>query len=113
MSEITYKSGWMKNPEGDKFAPITTTDQVITKDGKVLGTELDDMNTSLEKLETTITSIDDIMNVTESGHLVDALAVKEMLLSGNGNISVSSITIGGGKLIWNAETASIDVIPVE
>ena len=40
MSEITYKTGWIKDSEGNKFAPITTTDQVITKDGTDLGTEL-------------------------------------------------------------------------
>lgn len=43
MAEITYDSGWLKNPAGDKFAPITTTDQVITKDGNALGTELNDL----------------------------------------------------------------------
>lgn len=50
MSEIKYKTGWIKDPEGNKFAPITTTDQVITSDGADLASEINNMKNDVTTL---------------------------------------------------------------
>lgn len=50
MSEIKYKTGWIKDPEGNKFAPITTTDQVITSDGADLASEINNIKNDVTTL---------------------------------------------------------------
>lgn len=54
MSEITYKTGWIKDSEGNKFAPITTTDQVITSDGADLASEINNIKNDVTTLNSKI-----------------------------------------------------------
>lgn len=49
MSEtISFKTGWLKDPaDNQKFAPKTTTNQVLTGDGKRLTTELENIHNEI------------------------------------------------------------------
>lgn len=55
MSEISYNSGWIKDENGDKFAPVTTSNQVITLDG-LLTDKLTLLDSAIESVKSAIDS---------------------------------------------------------
>lgn len=69
MSDINFKVGWLKDPaDNQKFAPKTTTNQVLTGDGKRLTDELANIkaeaDTKLDEAKTFATS--EVVNLSQS-----------------------------------------------
>ena len=62
MSNINFKEGWLKEPKyGEKFAPKTTTNQVLTGDGERLTDELANIKADVStRYETTVKAIDEL-----------------------------------------------------
>ncbi len=82
----TVTTGWLKDKNGDKFAPKTLSSQVATSDGTTLNTKLDDIQTQLDGKQPTITGA--ATTITS-----DNLTTGKVLISdSNGKVAVSDIT---------------------
>lgn len=100
MSEIILKTGWLKDPaDNQKFAPKTTTNQVLTRDGNRLTDALNniqtDMNTHKTKGAIHVGDLDrenwnNAYTHSESGHApIDSdETVKQVDVVDNANIPV-------------------------
>ena len=83
----TVKAGWLKDSQGNKFAPKTMSSQVITDDGVVLE---DKINEDLANLETSVkeytdTKVADLVNSAPEtldtlGELAVAMAENESII---------------------------------
>lgn len=57
MSDINFKTGWLKDPaDNQKFAPKTTTNQVLTGAGERLTDELANIKTDVNDLSTSVSN---------------------------------------------------------
>lgn len=67
MSNINFKTGWLKDPkDGEKFAPKTTTNQVLTGDGERLTDELATIKTDISaKYDEVQSELDTKLNIED------------------------------------------------
>lgn len=90
MSNINFKTGWLKDPkDGEKFAPKTTTNQVLTGAGERLTDELANIKTDINDLSTSVstnyeTKVDASNKYIESKAYTDSEVAKKAALGADG-----------------------------
>lgn len=88
MAKITYNYGWLKDKLGNKFAPKTTTKQVLTVDNEPLSDVLEEIETGKVALPI---NEDETVNNGEQGQF----------LTSNGDGTTSWTTIANGsEVAW-------------
>lgn len=88
----TVKAGWLKDKDGNKFAPKTMASQVINNDGSLLTAQID---SNLAELETSLKDYTDekiaaLGNVGDANHSATADEATKALQDGNGNVITST-----------------------
>lgn len=109
MATTTYKSGWAKTPEGELFAPITTTNNVLTTNGEDLSMALTELQNDIDnakvKTETNGKNkayLTGVKSTTPTTGL-DTLAFNaNNYIDEQGRLCVSAIRIGDAVLSWDA-----------
>lgn len=114
----TIKSGWLKDSQGNKFAPKTMSSQVINDDGTLLE---ESINTELDTIKHTLS---DKANKTHSHTISDVTNLQTTLdekvstnrtingksLSSNINLSAGDVNAYTKTEIDNMEFITIDEI---
>lgn len=88
----TVKAGWLKDKDGNKFAPKTMASQIINNDGSLLTAQID---SDLAELETSLKDYTDeqiaaLGNVGEADHAATADSATKATQDGNGNVIVDT-----------------------
>ena len=88
----TVKAGWLKDKDGNKFAPKTMASQVINNDGTLLTAQID---SDLAELETSLKDYTDeqiaaLGNVGEADHASTADSATKATQDGSGNVIVDT-----------------------
>ena len=100
MATTSYKTGWAKTPEGELFAPITTTNQVLTTDGQDLSMVLTQLQKNIDgknmKTETNGQNKAYLTGVKSSAPFNVNNYIDE-----KGRLCVSAIRIGDAVLSWD------------
>lgn len=88
----TVKAGWLKDKDGNKFAPKTMASQIINNDGSLLTAQIDSDLAALEASlkEYTDEKIAGIGNVGDANHSATADEATKALQDGNGNVITST-----------------------
>lgn len=108
MATTSYKTGWAKTPEGELFAPITTTNQVLTTDGQDLSMVLTQLQKNIDgknmKTETNGQNKAYLTGVKSSApeSSINSLAFNvNNYIDEKGRLCVSAIRIGDAVLSWD------------
>lgn len=88
----TVKAGWLKDKDGNKFAPKTMASQVINNDGTLLTAQIDSDLANLEQSlkDYTDEQIAGIGNVGDANHAATADSATKATQDGNGNVIVDT-----------------------
>ena len=88
----TVKAGWLKDKDGNKFAPKTMASQVINNDGTLLTAQIDSDLANLEQSlkDYTDEQIAGIGNVGDANHAATADSATKATQDGNGNVISST-----------------------
>lgn len=88
----TVKAGWLKDKDGNKFAPKTMASQIINNDGSLLTAQIDSDLAELEASlkEYTDEKIAGIGNVGDANHSSTADEATKALQDGDGNVITST-----------------------
>ena len=88
----TVKAGWLKDKDGNKFAPKTMASQIINNDGSLLTAQIDSDLAELEASlkEYTDEKIAGIGDVGDANHSSTSDEATKALQDGDGNVITST-----------------------